>query len=235
MIGRATDVKIDYDVPETFNMASVLVDKHVEEGRGDRVAYYCGDETITYRELQRRVNQAGNMLRNHGIEIEDRVILLMKDRPQFIETYIGAMKIGAVPVPIDIRSAPDRVAYYVSDSRATAAVVDGDLLPSLGLEANSFRYLKQVYVVGGTAPSPQPSPPQGGRGSSHLALVETFSGSWDSSAAPGVSRGARPLWRGEWGVSPQPHLLLSPSPLRGGGWGEGFFRKLCLCLLIKTW
>ena len=158
------DVAIDYDVPESFNMASVLVDKHVAEGRGDRVAIYHRDETISYRDLQRRVNQAGNMLRNRGIEIEDRVILLMADKPEFIETYVGAMKIGAVPVPINVASTAEQVAYYVSDSRAAAVVLDADLLPRLGLDTNDFRYLKQVLVVGGGAtPSPQPSPK--GRGS----------------------------------------------------------------------
>src|SRR5438874_13797004 len=100
MIGGATRVRIDYDVPETFNMASVLVDKHVAEGRGDHVAIYYRDDAITYRQLQRRVDRAGNTLRNHGIEIEDRVILLTADGPQFVEAYLGAMKIGAVPVPL---------------------------------------------------------------------------------------------------------------------------------------
>jgi len=165
---------IDFDVPETFNMATVLVDRHVEEGRGDRVAIYYGDETITYRELQRRVNKAGNMLRGGGIEIEDRVMLLMADRPQFIETFVGAMKIGAVPVPVDVRSSPEEVAYYVDDSRAAAIVVDRDLEGHLG-DRHRFRYLKQVFVVGGDTPSPQPSPrgrggDPGGRGGDSSVL-----------------------------------------------------------------
>jgi len=165
---------IDFDVPETFNMATVLGDRHVEEGRGDRVAIYYGDETITYRELQRRVNKAGNMLRGGGIEIEDRVMLLMADRPQFIETYVGAMKIGAVPIPVDVRSSPEEVAYYVDDSRAAAIVVDRDLEGHLG-DRHRFRYLKQVFVVGGDTPSPQPSPrgrggDPGGRGGDSSVL-----------------------------------------------------------------
>jgi len=162
-------VNIDFDVPETFNMATVLVDRHVEEGRGDRVAIYYGDEAITYRELQRRVNKAGNMLRGRGIEIEDRVMLLMADRPQFIETYVGAMKIGAVPVPVDVRSSPEEVAYYVDDSRAAAVVVDTELEAHLG-DRDRFRYLKQIFVVGGDTPSPQPSPiGRGGKPSSVLS------------------------------------------------------------------
>src|SRR5690242_13170578 len=114
------ETDLTFDIPEIFNMATVLVDRHVEAGRGDRVAIYCGDDTVTYRELQRRVNRAGNMLLTEGIEIEDRVIILMSDRPEFVETYVGAMKIGAVPVPINTTSLPEDLAYYVDDSRATA-------------------------------------------------------------------------------------------------------------------
>ncbi len=176
MIRDATSVVIDYEVPEDFNMASLLVDKHVAEGRGDRVAIYYRDETITYRDLQRRVNKAGNMLRDRGIEIENRIILLMADKPQFIETYVGAMKIGAVPVPINVASTPEQVAYYVSDSRATAVVVDEELLPRLGLDINDFQYLKQVVVVGdGVAPSPTSSPRGGGGVGPYAAAFDAAS------------------------------------------------------------
>ncbi len=139
---------LDVDIPETFNMATVLVDRHVEEGRGDHVAIYCGDEVITYRELLRRVNRAGNLLRNHGIEIEDRVILLMADRPQFIESYVGAMKIGAVPVPINVATDAKDLEYYVNDSRAAAIIVDAELEPRIASFRDGCRYLKRVFVVG---------------------------------------------------------------------------------------
>ncbi len=144
-------VSFDIDVPETFNMATVLVDRHVAEGRGDNVAIYSGDEVITYRELLQRANRAGNMLRNHGIEIEDRVILLMADRPQFIESYIGAMKIGAVPVPINVVTEPKDLEYYVNDSRAAAIIVDADFEPRIAAFRAGCRYLKQVFVVGDPA------------------------------------------------------------------------------------
>lgn len=140
--------KLDVEIPETFNMATVLVDRHVDEGRGDTVAIYSGDEVITYRELLERVNRTGNMLRNHGIEIEDRVILFMADRPQFIESYVGAMKIGAVPVPINTITESKDLEYYVNDSRAAAIVVDASLEPRVAAFRAGCRYLKQVFVVG---------------------------------------------------------------------------------------
>jgi benzoate-CoA ligase family protein len=141
------DIDFSFDVPETFNMATLLVDRHVEEGRGDRVAIYSGDERITYRELQRRVNRAGNMLRNEGIEIEDRVIILMSDRPEFVETYVGSMKMGAVPVPVNTTSPPEDLAYYVEDSRAAAVVADEAYARRLLESRARFRYLKRIFVI----------------------------------------------------------------------------------------
>ncbi len=191
---------IAYDVPETFNMASVLVDKHVEEGRGDRVAIYHGEATITFRELQRRVNKAGNMLRNRGIEIEDRVILLMADRPQFIETYVGAMKIGAVPVPINVMSTPEEIAYYVADSRARAVVTDASLEPRLSEVRGGLRYLKQVFVVG------SPPPPQSsatGRGGL-LSYEDEFAVASDELETEPTSRDDPSYWLYSSGTTGQP-------------------------------
>ena len=90
------------DIPERMNAATFFVDDNITQGRGDQVAIHYGDQTYTYAQVADGVNRAGNMLRNEGIEIEDRVIILMSDRPEFVETYVGSMKIGAVPVPVDV-------------------------------------------------------------------------------------------------------------------------------------
>ncbi|MBM2811033.1 MAG: benzoate-CoA ligase family [Chloroflexi bacterium] len=154
MHAEITRVKIDYDVPDTFNMATILVDNHVDQGRGDRVAIYFGDEAITYRELQQRSNRAGNMLRARGTEIENRVVLLIADRPQFVETFLGTMKLGAVPVPINVISTPSEIAYFLDDSRAKAIVVDAAFAATVAGIAAERRYLKHVFVVGDEAIRP---------------------------------------------------------------------------------
>lgn len=41
---------LGFEVPETFNVASFLTDRHLEEGRGEKVAIYYLDERVTYRE-----------------------------------------------------------------------------------------------------------------------------------------------------------------------------------------
>ncbi|MPZ13396.1 MAG: benzoate-CoA ligase family protein [Chloroflexi bacterium] len=194
------DVTIDFDIPETFNMATVLVDRHVAEGRGDRTAIHYGDESITYRGLQRRVNRSGNVLRDHGIGIEDRVILLMADRPQFVEAYVGTMKIGAVPVPVNTMSTVEDMAYYINDSGAAAVIVDPELEPRITQARVEARHLKRVFVVGDAAgDDPLPSV-RGTRHAFDAAVAEAS----DALEAEPTHRDAPSYWLYSSGTTGQP-------------------------------
>src|SRR3954447_14899969 len=89
----------DSGIAERFNIAEALVDSHIAAGRGmDRAVLY-EEQVMTYAELFDRINRAGNVFRDLGVRREDRIGLLVPDNPVFVETFIAAMKIGAVPVP----------------------------------------------------------------------------------------------------------------------------------------
>src|SRR5438309_1548764 len=83
------------------NVASHFVDRHLAEGRGDQVAVRCEDRTLTYRQLRELVDRTGNALRELGVEREQRVLMVCLDQPEFVGTFWGAIKIGAVPVPVN--------------------------------------------------------------------------------------------------------------------------------------
>ena len=74
---------LDVNLPDRFNAAHYLVDRHVEEGRGDRPAILFEDESHTYDQLRRQVNRVGHMLKGLGVEMETRVMLLMGDSPEW--------------------------------------------------------------------------------------------------------------------------------------------------------
>lgn len=118
-------------LPETFNAATYFVDRHLAEGRGDKVAIECGDRRITYRELFERVNQTGNALRELGVRREERVFLLLHDTPEFAFSFFGAIKIGAVPVPVNTLLKPSDYSFLLAHSRASVAIVSDSLLPQL--------------------------------------------------------------------------------------------------------
>jgi benzoate-CoA ligase family protein len=137
-------------LPDTFNAATWFVDRNVQDGRGAKVAIECGDERVTYAQLLERVNRAGNVLRDrYKVRIEERILLLLLDGPEFIYTFFGAIKIGAVPIPTSTLWKPSDYEYVLNDSRARLAVVSETLLPQLqAIPRERLRYLQHVITVG---------------------------------------------------------------------------------------
>src|SRR5919202_3144434 len=136
--------------PSQFNAATYFVDRNVAEGRGDSIAIESGDERVSYRQVLERVNRFGNALRDAlGVRIEERVLLLLLDCPEYAYSFFGAIKIGAVPIPTSTLFKPADYEYILNDSRARVVVVSEALLPQLqAIPPERLRYLRQVVVVG---------------------------------------------------------------------------------------
>src|SRR5262245_880129 len=92
----------DLGIPDIFNAADFLVDRTISNGRGGHIAIECADERITYAEVRDNVNRAAGAFRRVlGIRAGDRVLLLLHDGPDFVYSFFGAIRIGAVPVPLN--------------------------------------------------------------------------------------------------------------------------------------
>jgi acyl-coenzyme A synthetase/AMP-(fatty) acid ligase len=84
----------------TYNATSWLIDRHIAEGRGDRVAVECGDERLTYADLQRQVFRAQHALQALGVRRTERVVLVLDDGPVWLAWFLGCLRSGVVPVPV---------------------------------------------------------------------------------------------------------------------------------------
>jgi benzoate-CoA ligase family protein len=136
--------------PDTFNVASYFVDRHVFEGKGDNTAIECGDQEISYRELFENVNRVGNVLRELGVRIEERVAILLPDSPEFLCAFFGAIKIGAVAVPLNTYVQTSDYEFFLNDSRARVLLVHATLLPLVdGIPKEKIAFLEEIIVVGG--------------------------------------------------------------------------------------
>jgi benzoate-CoA ligase len=135
---------------ETRYNASCIVDRHVEGGRADKPAFVAGDATLTYAELRRQVNRAGHLLRQLGIGREHRVLLVLDDTTAFPIMFLGAMRIGAVPVPVSPLDKDENFRHYVEDSYATVVATDSGSLERLRdvLAGEELRFV----VRGGEGP-----------------------------------------------------------------------------------
>ncbi len=101
---------------EIFNSAVPFIDRHLEEGRGDKVAIRTAHGDVTYVKLAKRVNRCGNALRKLGIRPGERILLVVKDCPFFFYLVWGAIKAGIIPVALNtLLRAPD-YRFMIEDS-----------------------------------------------------------------------------------------------------------------------
>ncbi len=133
-----------------FNAATYFIDRHLEEGRGDAVAIECGDRQVTYRDLHDQVNRIGSALAGQlGVRPEERVVLLTLDGPEMIAAFFGAIKIGAVPVPLNTRWTAAEYEYVLRDSTARVLIVSAPLYPEAVKAIRNSGSVRHVLVVGG--------------------------------------------------------------------------------------
>ncbi len=136
------------DFPERFNMAWYFLDRNVEEGRGAKTCLYYRDEVFTYREVQARANRVAHALRALGVGHEERVLLVLPDRPEFVFAWFGALKAGAVVAMVNPLLPAEDYAHYFEYSRARVAIVDESVLERLEAQRDGFRHLRHLVVVG---------------------------------------------------------------------------------------
>src|SRR5579872_1333588 len=132
-------------VPERFNAAEHFVDRNVADGRGSHVAIEYGESRISYDEVLANVNRTGRALRRLDVRTEERVLLLLFDSPDFVYSFFGAIKIGAVPIPLNTLWTPADYRHVIRDSRASVLVVHADLWPRIEkIPQADRRSLRQV-------------------------------------------------------------------------------------------
>ena len=110
--------------PDVFNVAVPFIDRHLDEVRGGKAAIVFDDtgETVSYRQLAERVNRCGNLLRSLAWESEGRVLMVVKDCPEFFYVFWGAIKAGLVPVPLNTLLRADDYRHIIEDSECAGLV-----------------------------------------------------------------------------------------------------------------
>ena len=119
------------ELPREYNVAADLLERHVTEGRGDRVAVIDDNGRHTYAALADRAWRAAEALRALGIEPEQRVVLCMLDTAELPAVFLGAIALGAVPIPLNTLLTTDDYRHLLRDSRARALIVSDALLGKL--------------------------------------------------------------------------------------------------------
>jgi benzoate-CoA ligase family protein len=133
---------------EMLNASWYLLDRRLEAGEGDRVAFEQGDERVTYTDLSARVARVAGALRSIGVRPEERVPLVMLDGIDWVASFLGALRIGAVPVPVSTMLTGPELAFQCNDARARVAIASGALGPAVKEMAAACEELEELVIAG---------------------------------------------------------------------------------------
>jgi benzoate-CoA ligase len=138
-------------VDAPYNASSWLVDRHVEAGIGDRTAVVCGNEELSYADVQRMVWRAQHALDSLDVRRDERVALVMNDEPACVAWFLGAMRSGAVPVPLSTMLTGNELGTIVADAGARVVVLSAEYVSLAADLAKHAPDLCAVVIVGGDA------------------------------------------------------------------------------------
>ena len=105
--------------------------------------------TTTWGELDRRVTALAGALSRRGVGFGDRVLILMLNRTEFIESFLAANKLGAIAVPVNFRMTPPEIAFLVSDCEARVVITEAVLAKVATAVRDIDPTLQTVIVAGG--------------------------------------------------------------------------------------
>jgi 4-hydroxybenzoate-CoA ligase len=132
----------------SYNAATWLLDRNVEQGRGGKIAFDDTVARLSYGELQQESRRAANMLRRLGVRREERVAMIMVDTVDFPIVFLGAIRAGIVPVPLNTLLTADQYAYILADCRARVLFVSEALYPVIKDIVGRMPDLEHVVVSG---------------------------------------------------------------------------------------
>ncbi|MGA8706919.1 MAG: benzoate-CoA ligase family protein, partial [Steroidobacteraceae bacterium] len=155
-------------IPRHYNAAFDLLERNLRAGRANKLAFIDDQTSLTYGELDARSSAFAQLLASLGIQIEQRILLCMHDTVDFPVAFLGAIKAGVVPVPVNTLLTALDYSYMLADSRARLAIVSAALWPVLEPLKAQAPYLEHLLIAGARSSHPDSL-------DRHLARMDTRS------------------------------------------------------------
>ena len=147
------------DLPERYNVGSDLLDRNLKAGRSGKVAISSASGDLTYGELFKLCCGAARTLRELGVRREERVLLIAYDSPGWVAAFLGAIRMGAVPVPVNpLLQRSEDYDHFIDDSLASVIVMDSNteekVRQAVDRAATQPRLLRIAEIAAGTEVAP---------------------------------------------------------------------------------
>ncbi len=135
-------------LPEQLNISDVFLYRQLA-ARGSSTALHTCDGNVSYAQLGDQASRAAAVFRGLGLELEQRVLLMLPDVPEFASAWFGVSRAGGVVGAVHPEQKPEEIAYYLNYTRARLLVVHQSTLDAVEQVRSGCPFLKQVLVVGG--------------------------------------------------------------------------------------
>jgi benzoate-CoA ligase family protein len=131
------------ELPDRYNVGADLLERNLDAGRANKVAIASAAGDLTYEQLHKLTCGAAHALRELGVRREERVLIVAYDNPGWVASFLGAIRLGAIPVPVNpLLQHSEDYDHYIDDSLARVVVVD----------PNTEEKLKAAVARAATAP-----------------------------------------------------------------------------------
>src|SRR5271170_6042794 len=138
--GAASGLSADASLRD-YNFAADILKRNLDAGRAGKLAYIDQRRGWTYGELAERAERFGHVLRSLGIRREERILLCLLDTIDWPTAFLGAIKAGVVPVPVNTLLTEDEYRFMLEDSRARLLIVSEELYPKFAKLKNELTHV----------------------------------------------------------------------------------------------
>lgn len=134
-------------IPEEFNLIETLIEKQIQEGRGEAVAIYYQQERITFNVLNETANRLANSLIALGIRPHDRVGIKLVNQPEALISIFAVQKIGAIPVLFSRLWSKKEDFHAFNSAKIKLYVVSQSLFTENSESSPELKYPELIVVV----------------------------------------------------------------------------------------
>jgi len=141
-----------WDIPKKYNIGYDIVDKHADSKNRNKVALYWEDadgesDRFTFGDMKNLSNKFGNTLKKLGFKKGDRFLIRLPNIPEYHISFIGGVKIGAVPIPSSVMFRAHEIEYRVNDSGAKAVITTPRYIKEVNEIKDECPTLKHIIIV----------------------------------------------------------------------------------------
>jgi benzoate-CoA ligase family protein len=151
MTSKSTSTRGYLEIPEELNIASYVIDRHVEEGRGARVAAWAAGRAYTFADLRALTNRFANALCALGVGAGDHVMLRLGTSLDTLVAILGTIKAGAIVIPTSFLFRDHEIEKILLNSEAVVAISTPELLGPIEAVSARTPMLRDIILAGADA------------------------------------------------------------------------------------